>query len=110
MKAREAFRLAKVVVIPSRAEALPYIVLEALAAGRAVVASRVGGIPEILGETSLALVEPNAEALAKTMTRAISDLPAFKSLLPDTHALREKFGVANMAARLEAEYFSALAT
>ncbi|NTS29916.1 glycosyltransferase family 4 protein [Phyllobacterium sp. BT25] len=110
MKAREAFRLAKVVVIPSLAEALPYIVLEALAAGRPVIASRVGGIPEILGETSRALVEPNAEALAKTMTRAISDLPAFKVLLPDIHALREKFGVANMAARLEAEYFSALAT
>ncbi|MRG55687.1 glycosyltransferase [Phyllobacterium sp. SYP-B3895] len=110
MKAREAFRLAKVVVIPSRAEALPYIVLEALAAGRPVIASRVGGIPEILGETSLALVEPNAEALAKTMTRAIGDLAAFNALLPDIHALREKFGVANMAAGLEAEYFSALAT
>ena len=32
MKAREAFKLAKTVVIPSRAEAMPYIILETVAA------------------------------------------------------------------------------
>lgn len=110
MKARDAFRLAKVVVIPSRAEALPYIVLEALAAGRPVIASRVGGIPEILGEATPALVEPNADALAKTMTLAIGDLTAFRQILPDIHSLREKFGIGNMASRLEAEYFAAIRT
>ncbi|MDA4835380.1 glycosyltransferase family 4 protein, partial [Enterobacter hormaechei] len=64
MQARMAFRLARIVVIPSRAEALPYIVLEALAAGRPVIVSRVGGIPEIVGENSVALVQPDAQELA----------------------------------------------
>src|SRR5690606_26892929 len=52
MPAREAFPMARTVVVPSRAEAMPYIVIEALAARKPVIASRVGGIPEILGTES----------------------------------------------------------
>ncbi|MGL4488394.1 MAG: glycosyltransferase, partial [Rhizobiaceae bacterium] len=48
MPARQAFAMAKCVVVSSRAEAMPYIVLEALGAGKPVIATRVGGIPEIL--------------------------------------------------------------
>jgi glycosyltransferase involved in cell wall biosynthesis len=108
MTIRDAFRLAKVVVIPSRAEALPYIVLEALAAGRPVIASRVGGIPEILGDASLALVEPHVDDLAATMATAITDVGSFQQLLPELKELKQKFSVETMAARLEAEYFAAL--
>ncbi len=49
MPAREAFRLARAVVVPSRAESMPYVVLETVAAGLPLIATRVGGIPEIFG-------------------------------------------------------------
>ena len=49
MAAREAFRLGRVLVVPSRAESLPYIVLEAAGARLPMVATDVGGIPEIFG-------------------------------------------------------------
>ncbi len=65
MPARAAFTLGHLLVVPSRAESLPYIVLEAAAAGLPMVATRVGGIPEIFGADTGDLIPPaNAAALA----------------------------------------------
>ncbi len=65
MPARSAFAKGKLLAVPSRAESLPYIVLEAIAAGLPVIASKVGGIPEIFGSDANALVMPgDAQALA----------------------------------------------
>ncbi|MGH6859178.1 MAG: glycosyltransferase [Phyllobacterium sp.] len=108
MKAREAFALANVVVVPSRAEALPYIVLEALAAGRPVIASRVGGIPEILGDASPALVQPEAGDLALRMATVIDDPAAYRQAMPDMETLVRTFSANTMAKQLEAEYFAVL--
>lgn len=48
-----------ILVIPSRNEGLPYVLLEAMAAGCAVVAFRVGGIPEVVRDNSMGLlIEP----------------------------------------------------
>jgi len=49
LPARQAFRLGRVLVAPSRAESLPYIILEAAGAQLPIVATNVGGIPEIFG-------------------------------------------------------------
>jgi glycosyltransferase involved in cell wall biosynthesis len=73
---RAALGLGRIVVLPSRAESLPYVVLEAAAAGKPLVATRVGGIPEIFGPYADRLVAPgNAGALANAMLAAI-DQPA----------------------------------
>ncbi len=53
MLAREAFRRGHILVMPSRAESFPYVVLEALAQSVPLLASRVGGIPEILDDAQL---------------------------------------------------------
>lgn len=68
MPAREAFALGRIMVVPSRAESLPYVVLEAAACGKPLIATAVGGIPEIYGPLTDALIPPNdPEALAKTI-------------------------------------------
>ncbi|MFL6240396.1 MAG: glycosyltransferase family 4 protein [Actinomycetes bacterium] len=59
LPAREAFALGELLVVPSRAESLPYIVLEAAAAGMPMVVTRVGGLPEIYGPDAHALVAPD---------------------------------------------------
>lgn len=64
----EAFRRGRCVVVPSRAESLPYIVLEAAAAEKPLIATDVGGIPEIVnGSDTRLLPSGDADALARAM-------------------------------------------
>ena len=68
MPARAAFALGRMVVVPSLAESFPYVVLEAIAAARPLIATRVGGIPEIFGPLSQRLVAPgDGHALARAI-------------------------------------------
>jgi glycosyltransferase involved in cell wall biosynthesis len=72
MPARQAFALGRVLVVPSRAESLPYVVLEAGAAGKPLIATRVGGIGEILGADADRLVPADdAQALADAIARSL---------------------------------------
>jgi len=66
---------AAVVVVPSRGEGFGMVALEAAERGRAVVAARVGGLPEIVadGETGLLVPSEDEEALAQAIVALISD-------------------------------------
>jgi glycosyltransferase involved in cell wall biosynthesis len=69
---RAALTLGRIVVLPSRAESFPYVVLEAAAAGKPLIATNVGGIPEIFGPYADCLVPPdNAGALANGILTAL---------------------------------------
>jgi glycosyltransferase involved in cell wall biosynthesis len=109
MPARQAFTLARLVVVPSRAEAMPYIVLETLAAGTPMIATAVGGIPEIFGAGSPALVKPDPAEVARKMAFALSDPAAYRALMPGIAALKSRFGADVMAKAIEQAYFAALA-
>ncbi|RWL81561.1 MAG: glycosyltransferase family 1 protein [Mesorhizobium sp.] len=108
MPAREAFALAELVVVPSRAEAMPYIVLEALAAGMPMIATAVGGIPEIFGEGSPALIRPDPVELAGKIGMAIKDMEAYRKAMPQADELKARFGADVMAAEIENAYFATL--
>lgn len=74
MPARQAFSFGRLMVVPSRSESLPYIVLESAGAGLPVVATKVGGIPEIFGPDSARLVPPeDAGALAAAISKTLDD-------------------------------------
>jgi glycosyltransferase involved in cell wall biosynthesis len=106
MPAREAFTLARTVVAPSRAESLPYLIIESIAAGMPTVATRVGGLPEIFGADSDLLVPPeDPAALAEAMIRALNEpavVAAEASRLRAT--IRPRFSVETMVATVAGAY------
>ena len=69
LPAREAFSRGRLFVLPSRAESFPYVVLEAAAAQMPLIASSVGGIPEILPPECLVKPEDPAELAAAILSQ-----------------------------------------
>lgn len=77
---RSALSRATVMVVPSLAESLPYVILEAAAAAQPLVSTDVGGIPEIFGPAAPALVPPgDAGALARAILRKVDQDPDERS-------------------------------
>jgi glycosyltransferase involved in cell wall biosynthesis len=88
MPAREAFALGRIMVVPSRAESFPYIVLEAAAAGKPLVVTRVGGIPDMFGTLANRLVTPDdARALESAIADAVNQS---ERTIADASLLRER--------------------
>ncbi|HXG01794.1 MAG TPA: glycosyltransferase family 4 protein [Candidatus Binatia bacterium] len=69
------FRAMDVLVLPTTGDALPRVVLEAMAHGRPVVASAVGGVPELVvhGRTGLLAAAGNAPAFAEALGALLAD-------------------------------------
>jgi glycosyltransferase involved in cell wall biosynthesis len=88
VKARYGFSKGRLLVVPSRGDSMPYVVIEAGAAGIPMVAAKVGGIPEIFGEYNDALFAPNlATAMADAIEIAMEDPD---DALARAKALRER--------------------
>ena len=74
VKARHGFSKGSLLVVPSRGDSMPYVVIEAAAAGIPMVAANVGGIPEIFGPIPTPCSPPAiAAAMADAIARALDD-------------------------------------
>lgn len=105
--------LADFIVHPSHFEAFPRAILEAMAAGKAVIASAVGGIPEAVidGQTGLLVPSEDAAALAQAIERLITD-PELRQRMGAAGRQRVKqcFSATEHARRVEAVYEKLLGT
>ncbi len=94
-------------VLPSRSEGLGLVLVEAMAAGRPVVASRCGGVPEVVvdGVTGL-LVSPESPAELAAAIRRLVAVPVDASLMgaKGRERARSHFGAERMAVQMTALY------
>jgi len=103
----ELLKVTDVVVIASHMEAISLALLEAMATGQAVVATRVGGNLEVVQhETSGLLVPPaNSGALAEAIVRLLEDAPLRARLgQAATRRIRESFTLEAMVSSVESLY------
>ncbi|MGP0061332.1 MAG: glycosyltransferase family 4 protein [Beijerinckiaceae bacterium] len=112
LPAREAFTLGRILVVPSRAESLPYIVIEAAGARIPMIATNVGGIGEIFGPYKDRLIGPDdpehlAEALSSILARDPAELQREAEMLAAFVA--SKFKITDMANAVLAGYRDAIA-
>lgn len=111
LPARQAFAMGRLMIVPSRAESLPYVVLEAGAAGLPQIATAVGGIGEIFGEDAGRLIPPDdAPALARAIAGMLNDpAGAAGSAARMRHRIASGFSVSAMTDGVLDAYREALA-
>jgi glycosyltransferase involved in cell wall biosynthesis len=107
MPMAEAVKLGRIMVLPSRFESFPYVVLETAAAGLPLITSAVGGIPEVVPKSMLC--DPlTPDELAGRMNQLRSDPSriAAEGQAYATHILKTCMAL-NMAERITEFYTTA---
>jgi glycosyltransferase involved in cell wall biosynthesis len=106
-------RVCAVVVLPSRQEAFGRVLIEAMATGVPVVATAVGGIPEVCvdGVTALLVPPEDPDALAVAIALTLTDHAATAARVAAAAAdVRARFDLAAHAAAVQAVYARMLGT
>jgi glycosyltransferase involved in cell wall biosynthesis len=110
---RKALSRAHVMVIPSRAESLPYVILEAAAAAQPLISTDVGGIKEIYGpDHRHRLIAPDEPVILADAIAAILALPEAerRAVATDLAAnVRQNFRIDAMVDGVIAAYRDAMA-
>lgn len=102
---RDVLAEAQVLVVPSRAESLPYIVLETIAAQKPLVATAVGGIPEIFEGSAHRLVAPGStEELAGAMLATLDDPGREAKAATEAALIKQRFSITAMNSTIEDAY------
>jgi glycosyltransferase involved in cell wall biosynthesis len=109
-RVRHELAWADCVVVPSRWEGFGLVALEAMRAGRAVIASRVGGLPEVVedGHTGWLIPPDDAVALRSTLV-SLSDADLIQAGAAGRRRFLRHFTIERTTASLTAVYRQAIA-
>ena len=104
------FRGADAVLLSSRWENFPHVIVEALAVGTPVIASAVGGVPEVVrdGENGLLVPAGDAEALAAAIRRLLGDDELRARLASAAAPSVESYSAERLLGQIEAELVKAV--
>lgn len=104
--ARPTLAKGRCMVVPSLAESLPYVILEAASAQVPVIATRVGGVAEIFGPTAGSLLPPaDPAALRAAMQRVVDHPETAQAEMRERLAfMADRFPLARMVDQIETLY------
>ena len=96
---------ADVFLLPSKWEGIPMTVIEAMGTGLPVIASRVGGLPDMIedGKEGL-LIRPTPQALAEALSKLLASEDLRQALGTAAVEAAQRFSVQTMARKYEALY------
>ena len=105
-KANQYLKAFDIFVLPSVKEGMPWVILEAMAAGLPIVATRVGGVSEMIkDEQNGLLIEPkNSQVLAEKITRLLKNPEVSQKLGLATKEKIKEFSLEKMLAKTESLY------
>jgi glycosyltransferase involved in cell wall biosynthesis len=100
------YAAADVVAIPSLSEGSPLVLFEAMAAGRPIVASEVGGIPEVIADRQSGILVPAADTqrLAAALAQVLGDAELARGLGDNAARAAREFAPDRYGARLRDVY------
>ncbi len=109
--ARKIFARARNVVMPSLAESLPYVALEAAAAAKPLLATDVGGVKEVFGPTASSLLPPADVTALREAMQGLLDNPqaAASEMRLRLEWVKSNFSIELMTQAIENIYYKALA-
>ncbi len=95
-------------IVPSRKEGLPYVILEAMAVGCPVIATKVGGIPTLIEhkKTGLLVDTPEASLLGEQILYAIAHMDEMESFANQAKEKRQYYTLPTMTEGTKAIYYS----
>lgn len=105
-KKLELLKNTAAVILPSYNEGLPMAILEGMAAGKAIISTSVGAIPEVVTTENGILIEPgNVSALAEALLRCSRDVEMLRAMSrANMEMIERRFSVRRMHERL-ADYY-----
>jgi N-acetyl-alpha-D-glucosaminyl L-malate synthase BshA len=103
---RNILENSEVLVLPSKDEGFGLVLLEAMAAGTPVIASNVGGIPEIVGDgqSGILVEKENPEQLAKAIDRVLQDGELRNTLIENGFEKAKRFTWEKMGGEIDGLY------
>ena len=109
----DIFEVMDLMVLPSLTEGLPNVVLEAFASAKPVVASNVGGVPEVVedGKNGILVPPQRPDLLADAIAKCLADRRFMKEMgKSGYHKVKSEFSVESQTAKLESIYCKILAS
>jgi glycosyltransferase involved in cell wall biosynthesis len=99
LEVKKLLKGCEMLVLPSRNEPFGIVILEAMASGRPVIATRSGGPEEIIidGQNGLLVEKENAQALAMAILRLLGDKNLQGRIIEGAFTFVEKFQISNTA-------------